>query len=71
MTQHSFHFDHALLPEGWRRDVRVAVAGGLVAAVSPDTAPAPTDERHPICMPGARRNWRQLLDMAAGDVPLP
>ena len=52
MTQHSFHFDHALLPEGWRRDVRVAVAGGMVAAVSPDTAPAPTDERHPICMPG-------------------
>ena len=52
MTQHSFHFDHALLPEGWRRDVRMAVAGGMVTAVSPDTAPAPTDERHPICMPG-------------------
>jgi formiminoglutamate deiminase len=34
----SYHFDHALLPSGWARDVRVDVSDGNVAKVTPNAA---------------------------------
>lgn len=38
--------EHALLPEGWARDVRIAIAGdGAIASVVPDTLPEPDSER--------------------------
>ena len=46
-------FEHALTPDGWRRDVRVAIDDGTVAAVTADSAaPEPGDERHAIGLPG-------------------
>jgi formimidoylglutamate deiminase len=35
----------ALLPSGWRRDVRVSIAGDRIAAVEPDAVAAPGDHR--------------------------
>ena len=40
MPDQSYFFDHALLPDGWARDVRVDVAGGAIARV---TSQAPRD----------------------------
>ena len=48
----SLHFKHALLPEGWRRNVRLSWRAGTFAAVVPETAPSPDDERHAIGIPG-------------------
>jgi formimidoylglutamate deiminase len=45
-------FDEALLPQGWARDVRIAVEGGLVVSVTSDGEVAPGDERHRIGLPG-------------------
>jgi formimidoylglutamate deiminase len=45
-------FDEALLPEGWARDVRIAVEGGLVVSVTSGGEVAPGDERHRIGLPG-------------------
>lgn len=46
------HFAEALLPEGWRQNVRISLADGRIAAVTPDAAPAPGDERHAVAVPG-------------------
>jgi 5-methylthioadenosine/S-adenosylhomocysteine deaminase len=40
--------DLVLTPDGWRRDVAVAVAGGRVAGVAPAAAPQPDD----VTLPG-------------------
>lgn len=48
----TIRFDHALLPDGWARDVRVRIAGATIAAIEPDAAPAPDDVRHAIGVPG-------------------
>jgi formimidoylglutamate deiminase len=45
-------FDEALLPQGWVRDVRIAVEGGLVVSVTSGGEVAPGDERHRIGLPG-------------------
>jgi formimidoylglutamate deiminase len=45
-------FDEALLPQGWARDVRIAVEGGLVVSVTGGGEVAPGDERHRIGLPG-------------------
>ena len=45
-------FDRALTPDGWRRDVRVAIDGGAIRSVSPNSAPEAGDERHAIGLPG-------------------
>ena len=45
-------FDEALLPQGWVRDVRIAVEGGLIASVTGGGEGAPGDERHRIGLPG-------------------
>nr|WP_087574355.1 formimidoylglutamate deiminase [Sphingomonas sp. CDS-1] len=39
-------FEQALLPEGWRSGVRITLSGGRIATITPDTSPAPEDERH-------------------------
>ena len=45
-------FVSALLPEGWRRNVRIELDGGLIASVESDRAPEPTDERHSVAVAG-------------------
>jgi formimidoylglutamate deiminase len=45
MSGTSYFFDHALLPAGWARDVRVDVADGAIAAV---TANAPRAGAHHV-----------------------
>jgi formimidoylglutamate deiminase len=48
----SFLFDHALLPTGWARDVRINVADGVIVAVQPGS-PREGGERIPgIALPG-------------------
>jgi formiminoglutamate deiminase len=47
----SLFFDHALLPGGWARDVRVAIAHGVIVAV--DVSAKPYKSRIPgIALPG-------------------
>jgi formimidoylglutamate deiminase len=48
----TLHFGTALLPEGWRENVRIRIDGGRIAAIDADTAPKPDDERHAIGIPG-------------------
>jgi formimidoylglutamate deiminase len=45
-------FDEALLPQGWARDVRIAVEGGLIVSVTSGGEGASGDERHRIGLPG-------------------
>jgi formimidoylglutamate deiminase len=48
----SFRFDHALLPAGWAREVRIDVADGTIVAVQPGS-PRSDAERIPgIALPG-------------------
>jgi formiminoglutamate deiminase len=47
-----FHFRHALIPEGWRRDVRIQVAAGRIAAIACDVPARPGDIRHGHVLPG-------------------
>ncbi|MET0596321.1 MAG: formimidoylglutamate deiminase [Mesorhizobium sp.] len=45
--------EQALLPDGWRRNVRLTVDGSRIAAVEPEAAAAQRgDERHAILLPG-------------------
>ncbi|WP_454886757.1 formimidoylglutamate deiminase [Sphingomonas oryzagri] len=46
------HFEHAMLPDGWGRDVTVTVSDGLIARIERGTAPAPGDDAHKIGLPG-------------------
>lgn len=46
------HFSTALVPEGWRDNVRVEIENGTFSAVAPDTRARPGDERHAIGIPG-------------------
>jgi len=43
---------HALLAEGWRRDVRVHLAGGVIAAIECDVPPGRGDEVVEVLLPG-------------------
>jgi len=45
-------FETALLPQGWAERVRISAADGRISAVATGVAPAPTDERHGIAIPG-------------------
>jgi formimidoylglutamate deiminase len=45
-------FDHAFLPSGWARDVRIAVADGTIAAVTPGSTRAGADHIAGIAVPG-------------------
>lgn len=48
----SFFFKTALLPEGWRRNVRVKITGGVIDEVTTDAAFVPGDEREALVVPG-------------------
>jgi formimidoylglutamate deiminase len=45
-------FASALLPEGWRSNVRFELDAGLIASVESDTAPEPTDDWHSVAVAG-------------------
>jgi formimidoylglutamate deiminase len=45
-------FDQALLPTGWARDVRMAMASGRIAHLEIGATPDSSDERHAIAIPG-------------------
>ncbi|MFC3071881.1 formimidoylglutamate deiminase [Shinella pollutisoli] len=46
------HARNALLPDGWARNVRLAVEAGRIAALETDAPAAPGDERHDYLLPG-------------------
>lgn len=48
----SLWFTNALLPEGWRDNVRVVFRGSQIAEIEPGTPPQAGDERHGIALPG-------------------
>jgi formimidoylglutamate deiminase len=48
----SFLFDHALLPAGWARDVRIDVADGVIVAVQPGSTRAGAEHIAGIALPG-------------------
>ncbi|SCW74477.1 formiminoglutamate deiminase [Sphingobium faniae] len=68
-------FEQALLPDGWRADVRVTVEQGRIAQVRSGVAPAPADERHGPAIPGLanvhshafQRGMAGLAERAAGE----
>jgi formiminoglutamate deiminase len=45
-------FGQALLESGWASDVRIEVAGGVIASVETGTRAAAGDERHAVGLPG-------------------
>ena len=48
----SLHFAEALLPTGWARDIRVELADGCFAKVTPDAPPQPADQCYAVALPG-------------------
>ena len=48
----SFHAAHALLPQGWARDVRIVCAGGTLAEVRAGVPAQPGDTALAIAVPG-------------------
>ena len=45
------HASAALLPQGWRKDVRVTIEDGLIATIETNVAPTPADDRHDTLVP--------------------
>ncbi len=45
------HASAALLPQGWRKDVRVTIEDGLIATIEANVAPTPADDRHGTLVP--------------------
>jgi formiminoglutamate deiminase len=53
MSAHALLFDHAFLPDGWRRDVRIVAADGDIRSVEAGAVRAAGDERIAgIAIPG-------------------
>lgn len=52
MSSVKLWFGEALLPEGWARDVRIAVADGRIASIEAGIARAAGDEAHAVAVPG-------------------
>ena len=52
MSSVKLWFGEALLPEGWARDVRIAVADGRIAHIETGVARAAGDEAHAVAVPG-------------------
>lgn len=48
----TFFFASALLPDGWRRNVRVQVSSGVIDRVSVDAVGEPQDRREGLVVPG-------------------
>lgn len=49
---HSLWFDHALLPDGWARGVRLTLADGVISAVDVDTERAAHETDRGVALPG-------------------
>ncbi|WCE03439.1 formimidoylglutamate deiminase [Pseudoxanthomonas sp. JBR18] len=47
-----FWIDHALLPDGWARQVRLAARDGRIVEVTPGQRPGPEDIRVEVAVPG-------------------
>ena len=45
-------FRHALLPDGWARNLRMLTEAGTIVSLEPDASPMPGDERHELGLPG-------------------
>lgn len=45
-------FEQALLPQGWARDVAIAVDAGRIVRIASGSQPEPGDQRHRIGLPG-------------------
>lgn len=52
MSAKSLFFDHALLPSGWARDVRIDVESGNIVAVTPDAVRDNAQHLPGIALPG-------------------
>lgn len=52
MKTHACFFDHAFLPEGWRKNVRITVSNDRIAVVEANAAPAPGERVKGIAVPG-------------------
>lgn len=48
----NLHFDSALLPDGWARNVRVEIVEGRIARIRRDTHAEGRDERAKVALPG-------------------
>ncbi|WP_050898552.1 formimidoylglutamate deiminase, partial [Nitrospirillum viridazoti] len=48
----AFHFQQALLPEGWADNVRLTVRDGVIVTLERNAAPQAGDERRPVAVPG-------------------
>ncbi|ASG24512.1 formimidoylglutamate deiminase [Nitrospirillum viridazoti] len=48
----AFHFQQALLPEGWADNVRLTVRDGVIATLERNATPQAGDERQPVAVPG-------------------
>ena len=57
MVERTFHFEQALLPDGWAADVRLSVDQGMIDAVQAGVAAGPGDERHRVALPGLPNRW--------------
>jgi formiminoglutamate deiminase len=51
-VERSFFFEHAFLPGGWRRNVRLESQNGRIVSARPDVRPEPQDRRERIAVPG-------------------
>jgi formimidoylglutamate deiminase len=51
-AQFWLHFETALLPEGWAKDVRIGIAAGRIAEIRPGSAIRTSDTRGGIAIPG-------------------
>ncbi|HUZ65177.1 MAG TPA: formimidoylglutamate deiminase [Acetobacteraceae bacterium] len=47
-----FFFDHALLPGGWARDVRIGITDGSITAIATDARPEGAEHPAGIAVPG-------------------
>lgn len=52
MESHSLFFDHALLPEGWARNVAIRVRDGFIEAITVDAQPEGAERAGAIALPG-------------------
>jgi formiminoglutamate deiminase len=48
----TLHLEQALLPDGWRRGVRVTIRSGAIAAIETEAIAQAGDERHAFAAPG-------------------
>lgn len=48
----TLHADAALLPEGWRSDIRLTLSGGLISKIETGVPAGAGDEGHSVLIPG-------------------